>query len=251
MRRHPALVPLSHDHHHGLVVARGLTRAQGDHDKREAASAFAQFIAGDGSAHFREEEEILFPLIGGYLDASSALIDRAVTEHAQLRSAAVRFERPPIDLDQVPQIGRLLAAHIKCEEREIFPLAERALPEHELEAIRLATRVPPGSKAQIIELNASTDSPLRGIASTDLNVTPVSWQPGAGVAEHRNTERDVVVIVTNGSGTLRVDHETIELTAPRAFVIPKHTARTITAGPDGLQYLSIHLRRNGRVQIQS
>jgi quercetin dioxygenase-like cupin family protein/hemerythrin superfamily protein len=250
MRRHPALVPLSHDHHHGLALARRLTRAQSDHDEREAASAFAEFIAGDGSAHFREEEEILFPLIGGYLDASSALIDRAVTEHAQLRSAAIRFERLPIDLDQVRRIGRLLAAHIKCEEREIFPLAQRVLPEHELETIRLAARVPPGSKARIIELNASSDGPLRGIASSDLNVTPVSWQPGAGVTEHRNTERDVLVIVTGGGGTLRVDHETIDLTPPRAVVIPKHTTRAITAGPDGLQYLSVHLRRNGLVQIR-
>ena len=62
---------------------------------------------------------------------------------------------------------------------------------------------------------------------------------------HRNDERDVLVVVIAGGGTLRVDGRQIELHAQRGVMIPKGTAREICAGPQGLRYLSIHLRRSG------
>jgi len=33
------------------------------------------------------------------------------------------------------QLGAELAAHVRLEEREVFPLIERAMPTHELEAV--------------------------------------------------------------------------------------------------------------------
>ena len=58
MKRHPALVPLSHDHHHGLVQARRLRRAadEADPERRLAtAGEFVGFFAREGSEHFRED----------------------------------------------------------------------------------------------------------------------------------------------------------------------------------------------------
>ena len=65
MKRHPALVPLSHDHHRTLVRARELREAAaGDGEARRAASArFLRHYAGHVVRHFREEEELVFPLL--------------------------------------------------------------------------------------------------------------------------------------------------------------------------------------------
>ena len=88
------------------------------------------------------------------------------------------------------------------------------------------------------------------VASADLNATLVVWPAGGGVVLHRNDERDVLVVVIAGGGTLRVDGRQIELHAQRGVMIPKGTAREICAGPQGLRYLSIHLRRSGLTQIR-
>jgi mannose-6-phosphate isomerase-like protein (cupin superfamily) len=71
VKRHPALVPLSHDHHHTLVRARELRRAAADADDdglAEAAARFCRAFAGEVTRHFRDEEELLFPLLDPVVD---------------------------------------------------------------------------------------------------------------------------------------------------------------------------------------
>ena len=63
MKRHRALIPLSHDHHHALVEARRLRRAAGGADATGAARAFLRFFADESTRHFRDEEERLFPTV--------------------------------------------------------------------------------------------------------------------------------------------------------------------------------------------
>ncbi len=60
MRRHPALQELSCDHHHALVVAQRLKRAEPP-NAGAARDAFGEYWSSDGRRHFREEEEILLP----------------------------------------------------------------------------------------------------------------------------------------------------------------------------------------------
>jgi len=61
MKRHAALIPLSHDHHHALVEARRLRLAADREDDPEpAAAAFTAFFAAVSVPHFREEEETMF-----------------------------------------------------------------------------------------------------------------------------------------------------------------------------------------------
>jgi quercetin dioxygenase-like cupin family protein len=87
--------------------------------------------------------------------------------------------------------------------------------------------------------------PLWGMASEDLNATLLAWAEGEGVAEQVNEERDILVVVLAGAGTLRVAGADHELAAQRAAVIPKGERWSISAGPGGLRYLSIHRRREG------
>lgn len=90
--------------------------------------------------------------------------------------------------------------------------------------------------------------PVWSIASEDLNATLLSWSPGDEVTEHINAERDVLILVIEGSGLAILDGEEHSLHAHDALVIIKQTRRHIQAGPDGLRYLSVHLRR-GPLQI--
>jgi hypothetical protein len=58
MKRHPALIPLSRDHHDGLVQAVRLRRAAGDGDasaRLAAAREFVEFFRNEERVHLRDE----------------------------------------------------------------------------------------------------------------------------------------------------------------------------------------------------
>jgi len=92
------------------------------------------------------------------------------------------------------------------------------------------------------------DGPLWGIASEDLNATLLSWSPGEAVAEHVNAERDVLIIVTAGSGLAIVDNEERSLKPGHALLIANGARRSHQAGDRGLRYVSVH-RRRGPLRI--
>ena len=85
--------------------------------------------------------------------------------------------------------------------------------------------------------------PAWGLESQDLNATLLTWSAGEGPPEHANQERDVLVFVVEGTAELTIDGETSVLPAGEATIVAKGRRRKLTAGPDGLCYLSVHLRR--------
>jgi len=87
--------------------------------------------------------------------------------------------------------------------------------------------------------------PLAGEASDDLNVTVLAWPAGGGPPAHVNHERDVVFVVAAGDGMLSVDGCEHALRQGLAVLIPKGARRALTAGPEGIRYLAVHLRRGG------
>ena len=87
--------------------------------------------------------------------------------------------------------------------------------------------------------------PVWGAESEDLNATILAWPAGEGPEEHVNVERDVVYAVFAGSLTLTVDGEPQELGAGEASIVAKGARRALVAGPDGVRYLTAHLRRGG------
>ena len=95
MKRHPSLVPLSHDHHHALVEARRLRRAAEDDDagRRTALARFLRFFSAETVRHFREEEEQLFPALVGQEGEAETLLVQALLEHQRLHALAGRLER--------------------------------------------------------------------------------------------------------------------------------------------------------------
>lgn len=90
--------------------------------------------------------------------------------------------------------------------------------------------------------------PVWGLASEELNATLLSWEPGEGVSEHANGEREVLVVVLAGSGLVTVDGHQHMLGVHDALLIRKDARQEIRACAQGLRYLSVH-RRRGPLQI--
>ena len=134
MKRSPALASLSRDHHQALVVAQRLRRAT-NATAAEAREAFLAYWTGHGRLHFRLEEELLFPAYAGHGDPYDPLVLRALGEHATIRHRAGVLAAQSADPDALEQLGTALAAHVRLEEHEVFPLIERVMPKRELDAL--------------------------------------------------------------------------------------------------------------------
>jgi uncharacterized cupin superfamily protein len=88
--------------------------------------------------------------------------------------------------------------------------------------------------------------PVWGTATEDLNATILQWGPGAGPqGEHVDQERDVIVVVLAGSLELELDGEPRTIPAGDVAVVEKGRRRRLTAGPDGVRYVTVHRKRPG------
>ena len=139
MKRHPSLRDLSVDHHHALVQAHRLQKAV-DADAQTQQSTFddfARFWREHTGPHFREEEEALLPFFARYGDVDEEPIRQMQREHILMRrDAALLFALGAADTSTrngaMQALGRQLEAHVRLEERVVFPLIEEALPEEAL-----------------------------------------------------------------------------------------------------------------------
>ena len=129
--RHSSLVLLSHDHHHGLALALrcrkqalGQLKPMGAAGLRERAKEFVDFYRINLIAHFRAEEEILFPLMRAAVPGSATLLDELLGQHEQFRHAVPKLETGSGLAKLIFDVGDLLERHIRREERELFPLFE-------------------------------------------------------------------------------------------------------------------------------
>lgn len=135
MRRSPVLASLSRDHHQALVVAQRLRRATAD-TAAEARGAFLAYWRGHGRRHFRLEEEVLLPGYAAYGDAHDPLVLAVLGDHVDLRRRADELAAATAaPLPALHELGARLAAHVRREERELFPLIERAVPADRLAAL--------------------------------------------------------------------------------------------------------------------
>lgn len=79
----------------------------------------------------------------------------------------------------------------------------------------------------------------------DLDANLVRLGAGESIGAHENREVDVLIVVRRGDGSVHIDDATWPLAPDSLAMVPVGSRRSITAGPDGLEYLSIHRRREG------
>jgi hemerythrin-like domain-containing protein len=145
-RRHDALITLTHDHHHALVQASALIAASDAEEpaRIEPARAFLDFYRRDTLLHFHEEEEVLFPRLLESVDSIPQALISVLVDHVRIHGMVTRLkmavEEGNVGADQLRELGEQLRAHIRREERELFPLIERSVPEEALRDISFAKR---------------------------------------------------------------------------------------------------------------
>ena len=145
-KRHHALVPLTHDHHHALAHARKLIAAGGADAgaRREEAEGFLRFYDEDVLLHFHEEEEVLFPLLLGDAGDAPPELVQVLVDHVRIHGLVGRVRESLAAGDpegaQLSTIGETLRAHVRLEENVVFPLIETTVAEAELESLTFAER---------------------------------------------------------------------------------------------------------------
>lgn len=138
MKRDPALVSLSRDHHQALFVAQQLRRAT-TQTADEARAAFLAYWEGHGRVHFRLEEEVLLPAYAGYGDPHHPLVARVLCEHVAIRHRADALARDRASTAApLHDLGVRLADHVRLEERGLFPLIESLMPAARLAVVAVA-----------------------------------------------------------------------------------------------------------------
>lgn len=123
MKRHPALVPLSREHHEALVLA---LRARTTSDEAKASALREQLLRRweeQFKPHFAAEEQTLLPALAAA--GATGPAEEAFAQHEELRALIARLDDG--DLAALAPWGRAMDRHVRFEERQLFPLAQHLL----------------------------------------------------------------------------------------------------------------------------
>ena len=130
LKRHPALKPLSKDHHHGLLLCWKIREGRKKQISDERIKAYTDyFFKSQLVPHFQFEEEELFVLLGD----DHPMIKRAKREHILLEN--LFNEKTNIERS-LSEIEKQLEKHIRFEERVLFSEIQQETPEEKLEALK-------------------------------------------------------------------------------------------------------------------
>lgn len=129
-KRHQSLIPLSREHHYALMVCLRINRGLTDNSKapewlQTKARQVSRFFQSDLVAHFNAEETVLFPAMQEIAEAR-ALIRELCEEHRGLERLVQQIgSADPNSLaEELREFAGLLEAHIRKEERVLFPIYE-------------------------------------------------------------------------------------------------------------------------------
>lgn len=130
LKRIKELQPLSHDHHHGLLLSWKISTGIRKGIPLNRIKRYVDFFfESQLLQHFLIEEEYVFPILGEH-----PLVKRAIAEHRQLK----RFFAATKDLERnLALIEEKLEDHIRFEERILFAEIQKVATEEELNQISI------------------------------------------------------------------------------------------------------------------
>ncbi|WP_246476537.1 hemerythrin domain-containing protein [Salicibibacter cibi] len=104
----------------------------------EIKQKLQRFWESGGNEHFRDEEELLLPAYARYVSLDEPEISEMLVEHVHIRALVQQvLETTGTDdgVEAMHRLGTILEQHIRKEERVIFPMMEKVLPEDVLERL--------------------------------------------------------------------------------------------------------------------
>ncbi|MBI1803874.1 MAG: hemerythrin domain-containing protein [Ignavibacteriae bacterium] len=141
MKRHDSFIPLSREHHDGLLLATRLQQGRNallrlwSHDLSRQAEYVVRFFDEHLDNHFQTEETFIFPLAQKFFhEEQQPIIQQLLDEHNELRELA-DFLRNPDEKKlecTLTRFGEILERHIRAEERQLFPICEETFPAEDL-----------------------------------------------------------------------------------------------------------------------
>lgn len=140
MERHSALHSLSHDHHHGLILAQLIKKGSPRYKNLPIATEgkkdySIKFYKDKLIKHFEDEEKILFPVVNGKDDEIDNLIEEIITEHKKIKQLVNLLDSDEDVENTLDELGRILESHIRKEERNLFIKIQAILTKDELTAL--------------------------------------------------------------------------------------------------------------------
>jgi hypothetical protein len=133
IKRSKHILQLSKDHHFTLLFSWKIRQGLKYGADTERIRKYVQYFwQRDMQDHFREEEEILFAAV------KDAKVQKALDDHSQIKEQVEHVLKASSVEDATKQLSLLadtVDAHVRYEERELFPHLERMLTEAQLENI--------------------------------------------------------------------------------------------------------------------
>ena len=137
IKRDENIVPLSQDHHLSLLFSWKIRQGlKGDVDVNRIIDYVHYFEDVHFIPHFKDEEELLF---NPYKE--NELVQKGLHDHETIKNIiervyAEQYKQQKIDLLNL--LADTVEAHVRFEERELFPALEKMIPADELERVGAA-----------------------------------------------------------------------------------------------------------------
>jgi hemerythrin-like domain-containing protein len=139
IKRDPAIVRFSRDHHHALLLVWKIREGLGKNVEPERISNYVvSFFDNELVPHFKDEEVNLFAT----LPENNEMRVRAESEHKTIREVISSIRENPGEELTLRRFAELLEGHIRFEERELFNFLQTVLSKEELTAIEKAGESP-------------------------------------------------------------------------------------------------------------
>lgn len=132
IKRHPAIVQFSREHHFGLLLTWKIRQGlKNKIDPKRIAGYVLYFFDEDLKTHFAEEERSLF----SKLEDADVLKQQALREHVEINGFidAIRVNKNSQEL--LVNLADTLEKHIRFEERVLFNHLQSLLTDAELAAL--------------------------------------------------------------------------------------------------------------------
>ncbi|MCC6288945.1 MAG: hemerythrin domain-containing protein [Chitinophagaceae bacterium] len=129
MKRHTALLPLSREHHNALILAQLIKKDAPAYkgmptDTQGKINYAVDFFETDLRAHFYKEEVVLEKVKHVNVEIDT-LAKEIIAEHEALKNHFIQLKTAVDKIAALDELGKLLEAHIRKEERVLFPLIQQ------------------------------------------------------------------------------------------------------------------------------